>query len=418
MPTPANLPPPIRTDNSNPFAHHTMRTRHPRMIAQLLDANPDYPPIIAEELRALQRDLIEDAPIVMLNLYPPPAPDYIEWASAYVDRGGNSDNRPTWQHIDWFFAETVLFRLIIEAVRWWELRRDPFAPIKQDELQKDELWELLENALDPHPGAYDHLPQLLRWATFGNRIDLSYTDAAARGAAIEADDILTDDAEIVRSHLLNATLADFPQPGRGIVHLVLDNAGTELAMDLALTDTLLTGFCDVVILHTKYHPTFVSDATNTDVIAMIGRCQYGPHGTRKREPITAMGRRLQTAFKEGRLRLAPNLFWTSPLFMWEMPRQLQHVFQDSQLVIIKGDANYRRLVGDAIWDYDIPLEDVVTYFPAPMVALRTLKSDPILGIDAAQAAQLDEVDPHWHTNGQRGVIQMVIKNQNTVSFGW
>jgi uncharacterized protein with ATP-grasp and redox domains len=405
MSAPANLPPFIRTDGSNPFAYHTMTVRQPKMLIDLLEANPDYPPIIADELRLLLEDLLNDRPIMMLNLYPTPTPDYIEWASASVDRSGRQ--RPTWLNTDWFYAETVLFRLIVEACRWWETRRDPYTPFKQEELNSPALWDMLERALHLEGGIYDRLPNLAAFAMWGNRIDLSYMDVAAHGTSATAEDLLVDDALAMRDHLMKAQLAYFPEAEQGVSHIIVDNAGTELAMDLALADALLCAFSDVVILHTKYHPTFVSDAINEDVLITIERCISGPHGNGRSDAIVAMGQRLQTAFTEGRLRLAPNLFWNSPLFMWDMPRQLRRVFEEAQIVFLKGDANYRRLVGDVVWDPTIPIADVVDFFPSTLMALRTLKSEPVLGLSSEQVQHLDQEDEAWHTNGKRGLIQMV-----------
>jgi hypothetical protein len=269
MSAPANLPPFIRTDGSNPFAYHTMTVRQPKMLIDLLEANPDYPPIIADELRLLLEDLLNDRPIMMLNLYPTPTPDYIEWASASVDRSGRQ--RPTWLNTDWFYAETVLFRLIVEACRWWETRRDPYTPFKQEELNSPALWDMLERALHLEGGIYDRLPNLAAFAMWGNRIDLSYMDVAAHGTTATAEDLLVDDALAMRDHLMKAQLAYFPEAEQGVSHIIVDNAGTELAMDLALADALLCAFSDVVILHTKYHPTFVSDAINEDVLITIER---------------------------------------------------------------------------------------------------------------------------------------------------
>jgi hypothetical protein len=75
------------------------------------------------------------------------------------------------------------------------------------------------------------------------------------------------------------------------------------------------------------------------------------------------------------------------------------------MVIVKGDANYRRLVGDAVWQPETPFEDVMRYFPAPILALRTGKSDPIVGLPRGMAQALDQQDPAWRVNGRRGVIQ-------------
>lgn len=45
------------------------------------------------------------------------------------------------------------------------------------------------------------------------------------------------------------------------------------------------------------------------------------------------------------------------------------------MVFLKGDANYRRLIGDRLWSTDTPFLDVAGYFPARLCALRTLKAE-------------------------------------------
>ena len=49
-----------------------------------------------------------------------------------------------------------------------------------------------------------------------------------------------------------------------------------------------------------------------------------------------------------------------------------------------GDANFRRLIGDRHWPWSTRPEDVLSYFPAPLLALRTCKSEVLIGsTDAA-----------------------------------
>jgi Damage-control phosphatase ARMT1-like domain len=68
-----------------------------------------------------------------------------------------------------------------------------------------------------------------------------------------------------------------------------------------------------------------------------------------------------------------------------MPQRLRDEFSgksvanpdsgSSAMVFVKGDANYRRLLGDRTWPLDTPFGDVVSYFPVPVCALRTLKAE-------------------------------------------
>jgi len=109
MHPPVDLPPAIRTDASNAFAHHTMRVRAPGILRQTVQLNPDYSPAIANALEALAASLEADAPIPPLEL---PAPDYEEWMAVYALHRG-----ATWGNSQWWFAEIYLYRQVMQAVR-------------------------------------------------------------------------------------------------------------------------------------------------------------------------------------------------------------------------------------------------------------------------------------------------------------
>ncbi|MCP5101224.1 MAG: protein-glutamate O-methyltransferase family protein, partial [Chloroflexi bacterium] len=72
-----------------------------------------------------------------------------------------------------------------------------------------------------------------------------------------------------------------------------------------------------------------------------------------------------------------------------------------------GDANYRRCIGDAHWPYTTPFNQVVSYFPAPLLTLRTCKSNALIGLSPGRQAQLDSQHPNWIISGQWSVIQFV-----------
>ena len=381
-------PKPIRTDTSDDFAHHTMQVRVPDIIRETQKLNPDYPESIHEALDRLRMNIERDAPI--------PVIDDPVWRLLLARHRGE-----TWLNSEWFFTETYFYRLLIEAVRWQKTGRDPFAPRKIAEIKGEALRAALEQALSV-PLDEARMATLLLNALWGNRIDLSYALAASHGSSWETDDLLVDERQAALDHLLSI------EPGE--VHIVMDNAGTELAMDLAMVDGLLDGLAERVILHVKRHPTFVSDATYDDVLTflaeMTGRGDltkgFGDAGKE-------VGTRLQAALLDGRLLVEPDIFWNSGWFMWEMPPRFESFFAHAALVIFKGDANYRRIVGDARWTPETPFAEVVSYFPAPLLALRTLKSNPIVGLAAGAAETLDQTDSTWRVNGRRGVAQFAGK---------
>ena len=79
----------------------------------------------------------------------------------------------------------------------------------------------------------------------------------------------------------------------------------------------------------------------------------------------------------------------------------------SDLVIFKGDLNYRKLVGDLDWARTTPFDQALGDFrPTKVLALRTLKADVVVGLKEGVATKLDQSCPDWMTNGQYAVIQM------------
>ena len=123
--------------------------------------------------------------------------------------------------------------------------------------------------------------------------------------------------------------------------------------------------------------------------------------------LRSFAARLKNFIAKGRLTLQDDFFWSAPLPFWKMPPAFRQELAQSQLVFVKGDANYRRLLGDCHWDFTTPLEDIASYIPVPLVTLRTLKSEVVAGLSLEQINRLDKEDPQWLVNGQRGLIHFV-----------
>jgi hypothetical protein len=382
-------PSPIRTElptapSGNAFAHHSMSVRVPKILEEVSARNPDYPQSVHDSIARLRDDVRAGGPLPPLGF---PAPDAGEWQAALDEHAGQ-----TWLATDWFFAENYVYRCLMTAVRHWENGGDPFAPAKQEELAGAALWHGLQRALDltVHSTNSERIAALLVGALWGNRVDLSYAVGVAFGAAGDGADLLCDDSARAAEQLL--------LPG-GDVHLVTDNTGSELSMDLALADALIARAGARVSLHVKMHPTFVSDAVAADVWSLLAAFSARGGGE------AALAERLQRAWRDQRLRVLPDPFWNGPRFLWDRPLRLARELDAATAVVLKGDANYRRAVGDALWPADATFAEATGYLPAPLVALRTLKSDAIVGLSAAQTSRLDAADRDWRINGRRGLIQ-------------
>ncbi len=386
-------PEPIQLTNA--FAYDTMSERVPGILREIIAKNPDYPPTIVHALTRLHDDLQSNAPIPMLDAHPVPPPDFDAWAAAY--RAQQARVQPlTWLHGDWFFAETFLYRHVIQAVRWHETGRDPFAPNKHAAYVEESLWNLLATALTLDGSPEDRLHDLLSIGLWGNRADLSHPAGTLASDQAAHDDLLADDRPHVVRYLAPGAAAGDRRPP---VHIIADNAGTELVMDLVLADCLLAETGSPVVMQLKAHPTFVSDATIADVWYAIRTL------ARHEGAAAALAQRLRAAWSQRRLFLVAPSFWTSSRFLWDMPADLYDVFSRARLVILKGDMNYRRAMGDVLWPLGTAFEDVMRYFPAPVVALRSSKSDTLAGVPAARVRQLDAHDDSWRVTGQYGMIQ-------------
>jgi hypothetical protein len=156
-----------------------------------------------------------------------------------------------------------------------------------------------------------------------------------------------------------------------------------------------------VVLHLKPDPIFVSDALPADVHATIRTL-----AANNDDNVLLLAQRLRHHAAHGRLQMATDRFWTSPLAAWEMPPELRRDLATTTLTVSKGDANYRRLLGDRHWPYDTPFAAIVSYFPAPLLALRTLKSEVAAGIAPERLATLAATEPDWTHSGDYGVIQL------------
>jgi hypothetical protein len=360
-----------------------MQVRVPRIVRDALDRNPDYSAGIKDALSALASEIEADAPLPAPR---PPAPDVETWASAHAEHAGES-----WLHGEWFHAELAVYREIASRCRFWETERDPFAPAKEEELRSERLWTRLGATLSATTARDERVNELLEASLWGNRVDLSYSVAASLEHGHEGD-LLADDRALALPFLLRPD---------ALVHYLADNTGTELAIDLALVGALLESPAARVVLHVKMQPVFVSDAITGDVWRMLAAMRDRGGDAR------VLAGRLHAAFDAGRLVVAPDPYWSGPRFLWEAPQHLARVLRDATIVVLKGDANYRRLVGDAIWPPSAPFARAASFMGVPVVCARTMKSDSVLGLPAGLAEKLDAGDAGktWRIDGKRGVVQ-------------
>ena len=110
---------------------------------------------------------------------------------------------------------------------------------------------------------------------------------------------------------------------------------------------------------------------------------------------------------DGRLVVRAHPFSCAPLPYADMPDDLRTEIGRASLTVLKGDLNYRRLVGDRWWPPTTSFAEATAPFPGPVAALRTLKSDVVTGLDArTEAALVAAEGQRWRTGGTRALIQV------------
>ncbi|EXF81952.1 hypothetical protein CFIO01_02660 [Colletotrichum fioriniae PJ7] len=370
---------------------------------------------------------------------------------------------PTWLNVPWLYTECYLFRRIsthfARSTHWKNY--DVFARQKMSTFRSSrpavvelasKYKELVEQLHKNKGAAQDEAAEKLLFTEmceiclWGNATDLSlltsltYEDiqklqgSEARKASEK--NIVVNDLPAVYE-LLKKAKAEGKAERR--VDIVLDNAGFELYVDLILAGYLLSaGLATNVVLHPKSIPWFVSDVLPGDfaqllsAIASPKRFYETPSEEEELqgktpEPLSAAdSESLAFLFQEwsqfhaeGQLILRPNRYWTHPGPFWQLPEEAKELYEDlkaSEVVIFKGDLNYRKLTGDADWNAATPFTEALKNLgPGSglnILALRTCKADVVVGLQPGEDEKLlateggggDSGSRKWAWSGKWAVV--------------
>jgi hypothetical protein len=369
------------------------------------------------------------APIVLLE----ERPENVEWnkhLAPLIVQG------KTMQQVDTLLLENLFYRHLLDACEYWDNNEemsaaecDPFRFHKAEALSQA-LLSTFQNVATLRSAYYANssgavsstlsknpkitaatLRSILLLDLWGNRADLSLSagkvelelelshDAATNSNSSARTMLLADDIDVLWT---SAVFQAGGSKDRNIA-IVLDNCGLELCTDLVLCEMLLSsGAAATVTLYAKEHPVFVSDAMCHDVHQHIAALSNWKEGTDKSFNLDAF-------VKAGRLIIKTDPFFTSGYSYESMAteaKNLHAAFVRQDLVIFKGDANYRRLMGEKTWNQSTSFSTVVAYMPFPVLAIRTLKYPLSCGAKVVEINKAKErygVN-EWDCVGKCGVI--------------
>ncbi|CAN8095249.1 unnamed protein product [Discula destructiva] len=449
--------PAYSTGDKTSFGWTTARERWPVIITQAIDdayrsvsqasdpARADEGKKIVEQLGNLKYEVQHDrqlTPILDDGL-----PDVAVYNKELEQRGN-----PSWLNVSWLYSECYLFRRLSTSFSlstYWK-NYDVFARQKIDTFRSSRpavvelaaryktIVQQLENG-NSQPQDEDAerilFMEMCEICLWGNATDLSlltnlsYEDIqklqGAKARKNAEKNILVNDLPAAYDVLRKAK-AEGKAERR--VDIVLDNAGFELFVDLILAGYLLSsGLATVIVLHPKSIPWFVSDVLPSDfsellnVMANPRRFYETPSESEllqdktpaalsdsEQDDLTFLFQNWSQLYAEGQVILRPNRFWTHPGSFWRLPHMEKELYDDlktSNLVIFKGDLNYRKLTGDAQWDAATPfVEAIGPLGPGSglnVLALRTCKADVVVGLKPGQDEELRATEGGGSDSGAR-----------------
>ena len=347
----------IISDNFGSWAHSTMSERIPNdILRRIIADNTSFlsnNEISSNLLGKLEIDLRKNAQLINVS------EEYClgsEFWNNYLSSNIKKD--PTWLTAPWLFAEFYFYRRVIECFFINGQIFDPFGDQKLAGLRECTVSMkkligdicILMNA----NSTQNVLQYAVYSSLFGNKLDLSLFPADIIGqnvtsnaadnrinASHNKECLLINDIHNVLSYLC-CEKSQMKEDSRNI-SIVLDNAGYELITDFILGYVLLT--CQLtskVVYHTKPYPTFVSDATTNDVIYTVTYMSQLEDTW-----IQLVGKALLVFIDSGQIEIIDNIQWGLPIPFYDLNIELIPTLSATRckLVFIKGDANYRRLVG-------------------------------------------------------------------------
>jgi damage-control phosphatase, subfamily III len=111
------------------------------------------------------------------------------------------------------------------------------------------------------------------------------------------------------------------------------------------------GAAKTIVCHPKDFGWFVSDVLPVDFDSLFDLLSHDAIADtpQHKQDLLFLRDRWLKYYKSGQIKIRTDPFWTTPHPHWRMPSfapELYKVLQASDLVIYKGDLNYRKLIAD------------------------------------------------------------------------
>ncbi|CEP63934.1 putative methyltransferase LALA0_S09e05776g [Lachancea lanzarotensis] len=450
------LPETFKNNDKGTFGAYTASARWPIIVGNAIDdmqteldtLDPSCEAFkdgktIKDQLVSLRQEIQSDKSIRAFT------PEEIKLAQVPDSFNDVINSTPqTWQTGGWLFCEIYLYRrinVLFRSFKSWA-HFDIFNGLKQSTFQKSMIgvvelatrYRKLESQLKQADSETLEIlfKEFIEISLWGNATDLSLLTNAT------LEDIKSLQGEEARKAseskiLINDTSKAWAQLNSSNskqVDFVLDNSGFEVYADLMLALFLLdTGIAKKCIFHAKDIPYMVSDCMIKDyellledmsspdffdLAALKDDAQSG------RDSLNFLVKTLKQHVTSGQLEFTEDSFWTLDLDYSHIDpsetkyggAQIHNKLLQSDLVIFKGDLNYRKLTGDRKWPRTTDWKTAIGPLAKnglKTLSLRTCKADVVVGLTPGtdeklcalwESEKTTEPGAWWSSSGKYAVI--------------
>ena len=277
---------------------------------------------------------------------------------------------------------SYLYRLILEIVDYWDTGNDPFAKTKDKEL---------ETTLNNMPAILTKLEQSKNPLSFLLLNSLWENNFDPINPVSEGQELLVNDIDIAVKNIQSDKI--------NVIDFECDNAASEIAADLILIHYLLKNkVVKKVNLRVKNYPILISDAILTDVNKTIEAFSTSPD-----ERARNIGNELKQFLELGTLNpVVSKTSTTGTALKYHVSE-----YQESDLIILKGDVNYRRITENRYWGFDTNINDIIPDNLKPVLIIRTIKNQVAIAAIKKLVEKLLKIDSEWCRKGLGGSVQRV-----------
>ncbi|KPM05123.1 UPF0364 protein C6orf211-like protein [Sarcoptes scabiei] len=435
------IPPPLSAKIKESFAFTTLSYRVPVIITKVIDylcrqrliliqqlnITSDQKPLAEEEIKSIIQQLACIKYLLVTNKSLTPIVSDLSDAQIwndYFQEQSKIYDELVYFEISWLYAECYVYRSIRECFAKSKFFQnfDPFFETKQESFkfcldissQLAKHLQTLENQSLSDCDSSEIFRSYLMSSLWGNKFDLSLSCGENHlkknidSESLESK-ILINDLDDLWRYILKSRSKKTDYR----IDFVFDNAGYELFADLCFVHSLrIAGILPItkVNFYVKKMPWFVSDTMKSDLNWLLDFLdQKGDQFPELRQLSTEF----QNNFSKGIWKIQEEDFWTTPHDFSQMltiSPDLYRNLSESDLIIFKGDLNYRKLVGDLQWSLDTEFKRSLRNFQpkTAICSLRTIKADVVVGIKNKETLErVKGLPSDWMLTGEYALISFL-----------